>query len=114
MSLAYPNKRWSDEKRERVALLHRRRHGAPDGYSTVHGIHVPSEHEKPLRYWADWLKHNQGAEAATRFLKELKAANWERAPELRAMWLRKKQIGKNREMIRQLVWEAYHANPNRG
>lgn len=114
MSYVQPNKRWTSERRERAANFHRKRHGAPDGFSTVHGVHVPSEHEKPVRFWADWLKHNHGPDTAAQFINELKADNWSRVPGVRALWLRRKQIHENKELIRRLQWEAHRANPNCG
>jgi hypothetical protein len=31
-------------------------------------------------------------------------------PKIRDLWLAKKQVARNAEAIRRLMWEAYHAN----
>jgi hypothetical protein len=104
----YPNKRWSEERRERMAALHRKRHGAPDGFCTVHGIHVPAEHGQPVRYWADWFARSHGREAAREFIIGLREERWASMPRIRDLWISKKLIGKNAELVRSIVWEAFH------
>jgi hypothetical protein len=107
-----PNKRWTDERRERLAAFHRKRHGAPDDFCTVHGIHVPVEHGDPVRYWANWIAHNHGKRAANDFILGLRAEAWGSMPRVRQAWLEKKQISENTKVIRRLDWEAHRANQN--
>ncbi len=101
---------WSDERREKAAVAGRRRFGAPDGFATVYGVHVPLEHAEPLRFWAHWLSYNESPERASSFVEYHRLIDWSDVPRLRELWEERQQIADNREAIRLLTWEAIHAH----
>jgi hypothetical protein len=106
----YQRARWTDERRAAASVLGRKRHGAPDGFCTIYGIHVPFEHRDPLRHWADWLTYHHGQDEARRMLLELKADNWRDVPRLRRLWEQKKLIHENGKVIADITWEAWRAD----
>lgn len=112
--MIYQREPWSDERRARLSEIHRKRWGAPDGFCTIYGIHVPFEHREPIRYWADWVAYHQGRESAQEFVHRQRASDYSAVDYLRKLMLRKRQIYHNAEAIRQVQWEAHRANQNRG
>jgi hypothetical protein len=105
---------WTRERRRQLSAIHRKRWGAPEGYCTIRGIHVPFEHREPIRYWSDWWAHHYGEDDAKKFVADLKSADWKLIPRLRQLWNQKRQVGRNRDLIRNLVWEAYHREHQNG
>lgn len=104
---------WTLERRERMRDLHRQRAGAPPGFCTVHGLHVPAEHRGPVRYFADAIASRWGADRAAEFVKHHLSTGWAEAANLHDLWARKLEIRRTRKMIRQVQWEAYRANQDR-
>ena len=94
------------ELRDRLSAIHRRRWGAPEGYATVRGVHVPFEHRTPIRYWSDWLAYNEGEDAARAFIRGLKDADWLPMPRLWNLYGQRKAVAALRDEIRQLEWES--------
>lgn len=105
---------WTEERRERMARMGRERFGAPEGHCTIYGIHVPVEHGKPVRYWAEWLVHNAGLDVARGFVLNLKANDYAEMEAIRELWQRKMDVRENRKTLRLLEWEAYRAAKNSG
>lgn len=104
---------WSEDRRAMMREVHRRRHGAPNGYCTIYGTHVPSEHHDPVRYWAGWLANRHGRAAAVEFVKDHAANNWSEISRVRELWDIKKLVSANRQTIRRVEQEIENANKNR-
>lgn len=101
---------WGDERRARASALHRKRWGAPDGYATVRGIHVPLEHRAPIRLWSDWIAYHDGEEAARCFIQGLRNNEWRDMPQLHRLYQDRKEVAALRREIRNIAWEAYRGN----
>lgn len=111
-SMAHPDyvyTPWSEERRGRVSKKMCESLGAPKGYATVRGIHVPYEHRKALHYWATWIKDNHGTAAAETFIRELKARDWTGIEELKRLWGVRIDIRQNKKLIAALQREIYRA-----
>lgn len=108
----YVHRPWSDERKARASASHRARLGAPEGYATVRGVHVPYEHRAPIRYWSDWMAHHEGEDAARRWVRLLKDRNWSDMPTLWVAYRERKDIAKTREQIRRIQWELTYGNRN--
>lgn len=106
----YEYRPMSVERRARLSAIHRKRWGAPDGYATVRGVHVPFEHRDPLRYWANWISAREGETAAHDFVAAVRDGNWKAVPRIRALFEERQAVHRNRELLRRLEWEAQHAD----
>lgn len=100
---------WSDDRRERMAAIHRRRWGAPDGHCTIYGVHVPLEHAGPIRFWAEWIAAKEGAVAACKFVESIKSDDYVRVDRLREMCHERRAGAENGDLIREIQWEARDA-----
>lgn len=67
---------WSEHRRERAAALAKRRLGAPAGYCTIYGVHVPDTHAAGLRVAAQKVAAKQGYVEASKFVTAAKAKGW--------------------------------------
>jgi hypothetical protein len=108
----YEHRPWSEEHRARLSAIHRKRWGAPEGYCTVRGVHVPFEHRAPVRYWSDWCAHHQGKDAARQWIESLKADEWFTMPRLWELYRARLEIAKTRDFIREFQWEVRYGHSN--
>lgn len=99
---------WDQERRERMAEIHRRRWGAPEGHCTIYGQHVPLEHAEPIRFWAQWVACREGNAAATEFVKSHVNDDYARIGRLRELHTTRKEASANKVLIRRIEWEAIH------
>lgn len=106
----YVHRPMSDERRSRLSEIHRKRWGAPDGFCTVYGVHVPFEHRTPVRYWADWVAYRQGWDGAQGFVEGLKSENWASVPRLWTLYQRKLEVRRTADFLRYLEAEARRAD----
>jgi hypothetical protein len=111
--MLYEREPWSQERKDRMAAIHRRRWGAPEGHCTIYGVHVPLEHADPIRFWAQWLSCQMGRATAREFVEGLKAEAYASVDRIRFLWQQRLEVGHNRELIRQIEWEAWHADKDR-
>jgi len=97
---------WGESRREKMSALHRARCGAPVGYATVYGVHVPYGASKPVRYWAKWLGDMAGPEkaheAAREFVIACERNRWRMAEKLQELMDEKRAVHRNRSIIREL------------
>lgn len=105
-------RQWTTERREKMAKIHRKRWGAPDGYCTIYGRHVLLEHAEPIRFWAQWLAAQYGKESAADFVAGLIEEDYASVDRIRDMWLERQQVAENREMIREIEVEVFRAAGN--
>lgn len=73
---------WSDSRRAKMAAIHRRRLGIPDGCSRLYGIHVPTEFANDIRDDAAWIANEIGWDAAQDFIRKVADIDWSLVEEL--------------------------------
>lgn len=99
-------RKWTEKRRAKVSEIHRARHGAPPGYSTVYGVHVPFAIAKAVRYWADREANDAGPAqrfaAGQAFVRLCEQGNWSNSPALVELWKERLIIRENRKIIRSL------------
>lgn len=97
-----------------MSEIHRRRCGAPAGFATLYGVHIPFEHRDPLAYWAAWLALRYGRHEAEAFVRDTMAQRWTTVPALRALYEQKLEVARTKKAIRNLSRKALRdANKNR-
>ena len=96
---------WSPQRRARMQSLARSRAGAPTGFGTVYGIHVPAEHCEPVRYFASRLRCRHGRTEAEQFVRGLQADGWSAMPRWRDLWQRRVEIDRSRRIVKLIRME---------
>jgi hypothetical protein len=108
----YERRSWSEEHRSRLSAIHRKRWGAPEGYATIRGVHVPFEYRAPLRYWSDYIAHHYGEDVARRYLRTAEADGWIEMPRIRDFYDKRREIARTRDAIREFLWSIRYGNPD--
>lgn len=99
--------KWTDERREKMRELHRKRLGNPVGHRTLYGVHVPDEVYDPMRRYIESLRSKKGTvEDAKKWLEKQREANWEQAEMLATFYAAKDEIRKNTRLINMLKCEV--------
>lgn len=82
---------WSEERREKMSKLHKRRLGIPDGHIRLYGIHIPEDEGRRLAKHAQNVARLNGYDAAVEFIKSDKP-DWELVEELIAEQMTLKEV----------------------
>lgn len=106
----YRHRPMPEERKARLSEIHRKRWGAPEGFATVRGVHVPFEHRAPLRYWSDYIAYHDGEDIAAEWLARRAEAEWTDMPELWRLYRARKEIAATRDAIRLAEWELVHGH----
>jgi hypothetical protein len=102
---------WPKERRAMMSRIHRTRHGAPPGFSTVYGVHVPHQFSDVVRYWAHWICNVSDSASAKKFVEFHQSIDWLEMPELTKLCDEKREVHRNRGRILRILFEAKrHAN----
>ena len=112
-SIGHPDYRYrpiSAKRKAKLSEIHRKRWGAPEGFCTVRGVHVPFEHRPPVRYWSDWIAYHQGEERARQWIQGLRDAEWADMPAITEIFNQRKEIARTRDAIRAAQWELVHGH----
>ena len=100
----------SKERKAKLSEIHRKRWGAPEGYCTVRGVHVPFEHRPPVRYFSDYVATNYGEDQARKRTQALADSHWQGMDDLWSLYQERRDIALTREAIRKAEWEIVRGN----
>lgn len=106
----YKRRHWSEEHRARLSEIHRKRWGAPEGFATVRGVHVPFEYRDALRYWTNSISATGSEEEARRFAQQIRDNDWRDMPRIQRLYEERMEIAETREQIRRIQWELQHGH----